>query len=154
MPLLVRINELKPEVPMSDVKTRIQEAVVRVRSKMKVTKVVATRAVKTKRGDFFAGMSAAWDTVQDDAGGPGADMDLTVTTDETAGSGMSIEDARVAHVLLGMECSIAAWRAALTEGAINKSEFDNRVKAIKHNTASHLEELTRSAPNSSEENAA
>jgi hypothetical protein len=121
---------------------------------MKVTKVVATRAVKTKRGDFFVGMSAAWDTVQDDAGGPGADMDLTVTTDETAASGMSVEDARVAHILLSMECGIAAWRAALSEGAINKGEFDNRVKAIKHNTASHLEELTRPMIKSGAENAA
>ena len=123
-------------------KARLQEVVSRVRGQMRITKVVATRAVKTKRGDFFAGMSAAWDSVQDDVSGPGADTDLMVDTADTVSSGMSVEDARIAHLLLGMEASIGAWRAALTDGAISHSEFENRVATIKHNTAEHLQSLT------------
>ncbi len=120
-------------------KARLQEMVSRVRGNMKVTKVVATRAVKTKRGDFFAGMSAAWDSVQDDVSGMGADSGLMMQDGEFASSGMTVEDARVAHILLGMEASIAAWRAALTDGAISHNEFENRVATIKHNTAEHLQ---------------
>lgn len=119
-------------------KKRIQAAVTRVRSQMRITKVVATRAVKTKRGDFFAGMSAAWDSVQDDVSGLGADSGLMMQDSEMAASGMSVEDARVAHILLSMEASIGAWRAALTDGAISPSEFESRVSTIKHNTAEHL----------------
>jgi hypothetical protein len=120
-------------------KARLQEMVSRVRGNMKITKVVATRAVKTKRGDFFAGMSAAWNSVQDDVSGMGADSELMMKDGDIASSGMSVEDARVAHILLGMEASIAAWRAALTDGAISHNEFDNRVATIKHNTAEHLQ---------------
>jgi hypothetical protein len=120
-------------------KARLQEMVTRVRSNMKITKVVATRAVKTKRGDFFAGMSAAWNSVQDDVSGMGADSELMMKDGDIASSGMSVEDARVAHILLGMEASIAAWRAALTDGAISHNEFENRVATIKHNTAEHLQ---------------
>ena len=120
-------------------KARLQEMVTRVRSNMKITKVVATRAVKTKRGDFFAGMSAAWESVQDDVSGMGADTEILMQDTEIASSGMSVEDARVAHILLGMEASIAAWRSALTDGAISPKEFENRVATIKHNTAEHLQ---------------
>lgn len=120
-------------------KARLQEMVSRVRGNMKITKVVATRAVKTKRGDFFAGMSAAWNSVQDDVSGMGADSELMMKDGDIASSGMTVEDARVAHILLGMEASIAAWRAALTDGAISHNEFDNRVATIKHNTAEHLQ---------------
>ena len=120
-------------------KAQLQEMVSRVRGNMKVTKVVATRAVKTKRGDFFAGMSAAWNSVQDDVSGMGADSGLMMQDGEFASSGMTVEDARVAHILLGMEASIAAWRAALTDGAISHNEFENRVATIKHNTAEHLQ---------------
>jgi len=133
---------------------RLQETVARVKGKMRVTKVVATRAVKTKRGDFFAGMSAAWDSVQDDAGGS-ADVDISVDTEDSAANGMTLEEARVAHILLSMECHIAAWRAALTDGAVSKSQFDNKVRVIKHNTVEHLSELQgKTAAEAEEEEAA
>ena len=124
-------------------KAQLQEMVSRIRGQMRVTKVVATRAVKTKRGDFFAGMSAAWESVQDDVSGMGADTELMMQDNEIASSGMSVEDARVAHILLGMEASIGAWRAALTDGAISVNEFENRVATIKHNTAEHLQSFVK-----------
>jgi hypothetical protein len=117
---------------------KIKNTVDRVKRKMRITKVVATRAVKTKRGDFFAGMSAAWDTVQDDASGAGADMDLLTTTDEHTASGMTLQDAQVAHIILSMEASIAAWRAALSEGAITVNHFEGKVRDVKRNALAHL----------------
>jgi len=120
---------------------RIKEAVERVRGGLRVTKVVATRAVKTKRGDFFAGMSAAWSSVQDDASGPGADLDLTVDTAEVISSGMLMEDAKIAHLLVSMEASIGAYRAALSEGAITERDFEARVRDLKRNTLAHLSRL-------------
>jgi hypothetical protein len=119
----------------------IKNTVERVKGKMRITKVVATRAVKTKSGDFFAGMSAAWDTVQDDAGGMGADTDISVDTSDSASSGMTMQEAQVAHLLLSMEASIGAWRAALSDGAISESRFDSKVRDVKRNTLAHLSRI-------------
>jgi len=119
----------------------IKETVERVKGKMRITKVVATRAVKTKSGDFFAGMSAAWDTVQDDAGGMGADTDIAVDTADVASSGMTMQEAQVAHILLSMEASIGAWRAALSDGAISENRFDLKVRDLKRNALAHLSRI-------------
>ena len=118
----------------------IKDTVDRVKGKMRITKVVATRAVKTKQGDFFAGMSAAWDTVQDDAGGMGADTDVSVDTGDTASSGMTMQEAQVAHILLSMEASIAAWRAALSDGAIGGTA-SMAVRDVKRNALAHLSRI-------------
>jgi hypothetical protein len=115
----------------------IMETVARVKRGMKITKVVATRAVKTKKGDFFSGMSSAWQSTQDDAGGPGADLDLS----SEAGSGMTLLEAQVAQVLLAKEASIGAWRAALSEGAITVEEFDSQVRHLKRNAITHLNQI-------------
>ena len=119
----------------------IKTTVERVKGKMRITKVVATRAVKTKSGDFFAGMSAAWDTVQDDAGGMGADTDVSTDTADSASSGMTFQEAQVAHLLLSMEASIGAWRAALSDGAISESRFEGKVRDVKRNTLAHLSRI-------------
>ncbi|MBQ73250.1 MAG: hypothetical protein CMJ67_10140 [Planctomycetaceae bacterium] len=119
----------------------IKDTVDRVKGKMRITKVVATRAVKTKQGDFFAGMSAAWDTVQDDAGGMGADTDISTDTADSAASGMTLVEAQVAHILLSMEASIGAHRAALSDGAISESRFDDKVKHLKRNALAHLSRI-------------
>lgn len=119
----------------------VRDTLLRVRKNMRITKVVATRAVKTKAGDFFAGMSAAWESVQDDAGGPGSGTDLTVSTQDTAESGMSLQEARVAQIMLAMEASIAAWRAAQLEGAVTESECDNRVARIRHRAMEQVNKI-------------
>ncbi len=144
---------MSSKITEEEARKNLQETVRQVKSKMRITKVVATRAVKTKRGDFFAGMSAAWDSVQDDAGGC-ADVDISVDTEDSAASGMTLEESRVSHILLSMEASIAAWRAALTDGAISKAAFDDKVRTIKHNTVQHLSELVEKVTSDSEEEAA
>jgi len=116
---------------------RLQTIVSRVKKNLRVTKVVATRSVKTQRGDFFVGFSAAYDSVQDDQGAF-PDADLTVDTDETLDSAMTVEEARVAHVLLSMEASISAWRAVHAEGIISEKEFNDRKAAIKRSHAAAL----------------
>ena len=75
----------------------LKALITRVKGNLRVTKVVATRSFKSKQGDFFAGFGAGWNTVQDDAGGPGADMDLAMTTGDFVSSGMTLKEAVVAH---------------------------------------------------------
>ena len=113
----------------------LKSLISRVKANLRVTKVVATRSVKTGRGDFFAGFAAAWNTVQDDAGGPGADLDLVMTMIEQANSGMTLKEASVAHNIVAMQADIAAYRAARANGGISESEFTDAVKAVKNNYA-------------------
>jgi len=123
-------------------KKQIQDAVNRVKGGLTITKVTSTRAVKTKKsGDFFVGMSAAWNSVQDDAGGMGADEDLTLTTQEQSSAGMPIIDAQIAQQILNKEASIAAWRSALTEGAISENAFHAKVREIRANTIAHIDRI-------------
>lgn len=125
----------KPDTTVD--RERLAAVVGRVKQHLRVTKVVATRSVKTAKGDFFSGFSAAWDSVQDDHGSI-PDADLTFSDGETAMSGMTVEESRVAHVLLSMEASIAAWRAAHAEGVLSEKEFNDRKNAIKRSHAALL----------------
>lgn len=114
-------------------KDAVKAMLVNIKKNLRVTKVVATRSVKTNRGDFFAGISAAWNSVQDDAGGPGADLDLTVSGNEITLNGMSLTEARIAHYLVAMQADIAAYDAAFANGAISQTELNDATTAVKHN---------------------
>lgn len=126
---------------MSTDLTKINEVISQTRSKMRITKVVATRAVKTKSGDYFCGMSAAWESVQDDAGGSGSDTEIVMRDSDVSFSGMTLDEARIAQTLLSLEANMGALRAALTDGAISLSEFENRIRGAKKNTLAHLSRL-------------
>jgi hypothetical protein len=115
----------------------VAETVARVKANLRVTKVVATRSVKTQKGDFFVGFSAAWDSVQDDHGNV-PDMESEFSDSEVAVNGMTVEEARVAHLLLSMEASIAAWRAAHAEGVLSEQEFEARKANTKRGYAALL----------------
>lgn len=108
-----------------------------VRERLKMTKVVATRALKTKKGDFFVGMSAAWDTQQDDAGRFGTDlisaMDEQDTQIAVSQGGMSPLEARVAACMLAMEVDLQAHAAALAGSAITEGEYRQACHGIKAN---------------------
>lgn len=113
----------------------------RVKSKIRVTKVVATRSVKTGRGDFFSGMSAAWDTTQDDAGGPGADLELTMSDAEQMAQGMTLVESRVARYIIAMEADIGAYEAAFANGALSEAKLQEAVRALKNNYAMLIRNL-------------
>lgn len=130
-------------------KDELNALIGRVKANMRVTKVVATRSVKTKRGDFFAGFAAAWNTVQDDTGGPGADMDMTMSTDDQAQSGMTIKEAITAYTLLALEADTAAYGTAKANGALSASEYEDAVKAVKNNHAKILRDRLITAGNGS-----
>lgn len=107
----------------------------RVKSRIRVTKVTATRSVKGRNGDTFAGFSASWDTVQDDVSGPGADSDLTVETSEVAANGMTMAEAKVAHYLCAMQADISAHEAAMASGGIGAARCQDTIKGLKTNYA-------------------
>lgn len=109
-----------------------------------ITKVVATRGIKTKNGDFFVGMSAAWDTIQEDAGGMGADLIDAMGEGEmqiaSVSGGLSTRRAKIAACILGMQVDLQATAHALGGGAITQDQFRVASNAIKRNYGKLLAE--------------
>lgn len=108
----------------------IKAFVARVKNKVRVTKVVATRSVKTGRGDHFAGFSAAWDSVQED--GTHGLEDL-VSSEAEAESGMTLKEARIAYYLVARNADIAAFESAMANGNITPQACMDAVRSVKSN---------------------
>ena len=108
----------------------------RIQNGLRIGKVVVTRAVKTSRGDFFVGWSAAWDTIQEDAGGMGADLIDAMDDGEQHAvlrqHGMSQRQARIASLILSRSVDLQAGLHALGGGAISDSDFAQSARAIKN----------------------
>lgn len=108
----------------------------RIQSKIRVTKVTATRAVKGARGDNFAGFTALWNSVENTSD--------PVETDEALPLGvMTMTEARVAHLLIAMHADVAAHDAALAGGNISEEFHTHTVNAIKARFAHMLSKVVR-----------
>ena len=101
----------------------LAEAVEVTRSNMRVVRIEASHTVRSARGEYTMGLHSAF------------------FCGEGPGEGSSVEDARLAQVLLGLEASIGALRNAFSDGAINAAHYENRVRKVKHNTLAHLSRL-------------
>jgi hypothetical protein len=122
----------------------VKEAMARVRPFIRITKVVCTRSVKGPRGDSYVGFSAAFDTIQDDAGG-GADL-ITAQDGDVPGAlshGLSLRDARLAALMLGCQVDIAAHAAAVAGGNMESKQFEVAAKAIRSNYTTMMADLIR-----------
>lgn len=105
-----------------------------IRDKIRVTKVVATRSVKGRTGDSFAGFSAGWQSVQDDFGGPGADAMATDEDDlAQASNGMTLKEAKAAYYIVAMTADIAALESAACNGSVSDAYFQETSKKIRAN---------------------
>lgn len=131
-----------------DLSQQEKDEIKAIRDGLRMTKIVATRAVKTRNGDYFVGMSAAWDSIQEDAGGMGADLIDALSEGELSLSmlqrGMDRRQARIASFILGMEVDLQATAHALAGGAISESDYQRATQAIKRNYAKMLAETVAS----------
>ncbi len=100
----------------------------RVSAGLTVTKVVCTRSVKGSRGDSFVGFSAQTDSVQEDG-----TRDLAPTIGDRGGAGMSLRDARIAAMALGLQADLAAHQNAWAGGNISDDALVNSTRTIKSN---------------------
>jgi hypothetical protein len=112
---------------------QMRELLGRVKSNVRVTKVVATRSVKGKFGDYFAGFAAGWESVQDEPAGIGKDMEMVVSDSAASSNGMTLKEARVAHYMVSMHADIAAHEAAMASGGISPQHCSDAVASIKSN---------------------
>ena len=111
----------------------------RVNAGLRITKVVATRSVKGSRGDSFAGFSAAWNSTQED-GGNGVETVMDEGDEAQSLTGMTLQEAIVASILVAREADLAAYRNAAAGGNISGSLRDAAAAAIKANYSKMMAE--------------
>ena len=124
-----------------DNKEQLRATLKRVKEGLRITKVVATRSVKSPRGDHFVGFSAQFDTVQDDVSGPGADTVDVMDEDGTPLGALTLKEARTACALLQMQADIAAVEGAAAGGDISKEKRDVEVARIRRSFAGLVAEI-------------
>lgn len=118
-------------------KSEIKALVKRVQAGLVFTKVVATRSVKGQRGDSFAGFSASWRTTQED-GGQGVVSVMDEGDEAHSVTGMTMQEAVVASVLVAREADVAAYRNAAAGGNLPKSVAENYIAITKNNYSQML----------------
>lgn len=128
------------EKPKSDEK--LHALLVSIRNRLRITKVVATRAVKSPVGDSFAGFAAAWQSVQEDPGAAGSEL-IGTMGDSSAPQGMTLHEARIAHLLLAMQADIAATEAAMASGGVSPERCKELIQMYKHNYAKLIRQATK-----------
>lgn len=124
-------------------KTEIQALVKRVQNGLVFTKVVATRSVKGQRGDSFAGFSASWRSTQED-GGHGVVSVMDEGDEAHSVTGMTMQEAVVASVLVAREADMAAYRNAAAGGNLPKAVADSNIAITKTNYSRMLVEVLAS----------
>lgn len=110
--------------------------------RLRITKVVASRTVKGRFGDTFVGYAAEFDSVQEE-GGRGL---LHAGDGAAASQGVTLEEARIAGLLLGMQADISAHDHAFAGSNIQGEEHAAAIQGIKHNYSLLISELLGGSP--------
>ena len=80
------------------------------------------------------GFAAAFQSVQDDHSGPGADVLPSPEDDRVfADQGIVMADAKLAQYMLSLECDTAALDAALANSTISMDYFEDSMRSIRNN---------------------
>jgi hypothetical protein len=138
--------------PVRPSREEIRARIKRVKSGIRITKITCTRSIKSRNGDSFCGFSAAWQSVQDDHGGMGADAHSEQGEDAAAAAqGLSLTDAKLARLLLSMECDIAALESAMANGGISPNYFTDSVKTVRSNYYQLIQQAMGVTPNDDSE---
>lgn len=132
-------------------KSEIKALVKRVQNGLVFTKVVATRSVKGQRGDSFAGFSASWRSVQED-GGQGVVSVMDEGDEAHTVTGMTMQEAVVASVLVAREADMAAYRNAAAGGNLPKAVAESNIAITKANYSRMLVEVLASMGDDQESN--
>lgn len=122
---------------MTDIE--IKALLQRVKKNLRVSKVVATRSVKGKSGDYFAGFSAGYNSTQEEPLGQGKDLVSTLSDSELMAQidtqGMTLMESQIAFYLVAMQADISAHEAAMASGGISPQYCADSVAAIRSNYA-------------------
>ena len=108
----------------------IKKLAAKVKKNLQVTKVTCTRSIKGRGGEVFVGFSAAYESTQDDSL-RGVDS----TMEEDSDSFMTLEEAKMASLVLGAQVDKAAVQRANAGGVLSNEEAATAIQAIDKNYA-------------------
>ncbi len=132
----VQATPVEPEVnEVEDNHSATRNLLLRVKNKMRITKVTATRCVKTKRGDHFVAFSSEWDSFRDDS-------EHGVLDDGNVVSGMDLKEASVSLAILQFKCDTAAIEGAFLAGDITEQDRDHEIRQLRSRYGTKLKEMT------------
>ena len=114
---------------------KVRNELKRIKDNIRVTKIVSTRAIKGSRGDMFVGMSAGWDSCQEDG-----QQDMVHAGDESdavrSQTSMTLRDAKIASHILALRVQITAFEQAVASGCMSVEEGKESIAAVTRNFAS------------------
>jgi len=120
-----------PPITQAPLTKEQQDRLCRIRDGLKITKVVCTRAIKGRAGDTFAGLAAAWNTVQEDGGQGLVHVGLEEADPQV--QGMTLKEAVIAAHLVGLQVDLVALQNACAGGVIDENRLVADIQATKHN---------------------
>lgn len=116
---------------------RVKQAIAQVAERLRITKIVATRTVKGPHGETFAGFSGAMESLDDPSG-----MMLSESeSSAVVGGGLTLQDAKLAHLVLSMTADTQALDAAWAAGNITAEYRGEQVRATRQRYALLLRNL-------------
>lgn len=118
----------------------MSDNIAKILDKVRIQKVVVTRSIKTSRGDFFVGFSAAWDSVQDDSM---HSIESCMDDDAHDISGMTVSEARLATLALGMQVDLAAITNAHTGCGLNDEEARSLLTTTKDRYSKRIDAVVK-----------
>ena len=116
---------------------RVADAIAGTAARLRITKVVATRTVKGSRGETFAGFSGAMESIEDPSGMLLDDAEHPLVV----GGGLTLNDAKLAHLILSMTADTQALDAAWAAGNITSDYRRDQVEATRKRYALLLRNL-------------
>ena len=101
---------------MSDIQ-QLKEQITRIRENTKITQIMVSRCVKMPRGggDVFVSLTGNYGEPTDIEGG------------------LSLDDAKVATHLLGLEANIMAFQQARSAGILSGPQMESAIRHTKNN---------------------
>ena len=112
---------------MSTAKDKLKEQIISIREKSKITQIMVSRCVKMPRGggDVFVSLTSNYGSTNDIEGG------------------LSLEEAKVATHLLGLEANIMAFEQARSAGILSGEQCSSAIRHTKNNFGQLLLETTK-----------
>lgn len=115
----------------------VQAALERVAGNLRITKITATRAIKGSTGESFVGFSGGIDSIEDKTD----TMLDEVERQQSIEGGLSLKDAKLAHLILAMHTDLQAIDVAWASGSITAQYRSDFLRATKQRYALLIREL-------------
>ena len=106
----------------------IKDLMQHLSSKIRVTKITATRSISGNNGKTFAGFTARTDSIEGTSESHIEKVDLSE-------EGQDLREARLTYYILAMQADLAAISAAWAGGGIPASVRDDLLRSTKRNYA-------------------